>query len=150
MANDNRLLGQFNLEGIPLAPRGVPQIEVRFDIDQNGILNVAAKTLVQAKKRQFVLSSLRVYPKDEINRMRRDAETHAADDKAKLELVELRNQASQMCFQVENDERARRQAQRSRSWTSRGSYFCQRGVANGDECRPSRMPLRSSSKLHML
>jgi len=101
MAVDNRLLGQFNLEGIPSAPRGVPQIEVRFDIDQNGILNVAAKDIGTGKEQTVRIEQSSGLSEEEINRMRSDAETHAADDKAKLELVELRNQASQMCFQVE-------------------------------------------------
>ena len=101
MAADNRLLGQFNLEGIPHAPRGVPQIEVRFDIDQNGILNVAAKDIGTGKEQTVRIEQSSGLSEEEIDRMRRDAETHAADDKAKLELVELRNQANQMCFQVE-------------------------------------------------
>ena len=101
MAADNRLLAQFNLEGIPHAPRGVPQIEVRFDIDQNGILNVSAKDIGTGKEQTVRIEQSSGLSEDEIDRMRRDAETHAADDKAKLELVELRNQASQMCFQVE-------------------------------------------------
>lgn len=101
MANDNRLLGQFNLEGIPPAPRGVPQIEVRFDIDQNGILNVAAKDIGTGKEQTVRIEQSSGLSDDEIQRMKEDAETHAADDKAKREIVELRNQASQMCFQIE-------------------------------------------------
>ncbi len=101
MAADNRLLGQFNLEGIPPAPRGVPQIEVKFDIDQNGILNVSAKDLGTGKEQTVRIEQSSGLSDDEINRMRRDAEEHAAEDKAKREVVELRNQADQMCFQVE-------------------------------------------------
>ncbi len=101
MANDNRLLGQFNLEGIPLAPRGVPQIEVRFDIDQNGILNVSARDLGTGKEQTVRIEQSSGLSDEEIERMRKDAEEHAADDKEKLELVELRNQADQMCFQIE-------------------------------------------------
>ena len=101
MANDNRLLGQFNLEGIPPAPRGVPQIEVRFDIDQNGILNVSAKDIGTGKETSVRIEQSSGLSDEEISRMQRDAEVHAADDKAKRELVELRNQASQMCFQIE-------------------------------------------------
>ena len=101
MANDNRLLGQFNLEGIPPAPRGVPQIEVRFDIDQNGILNVAARDIGTGKEQTIRIEQSSGLSDEEIERMQKDAEVHAADDKAKRELVELRNQASQMCFQVE-------------------------------------------------
>ena len=101
MAVDNRLLGQFNLEGIPPAPRGVPQIEVKFDIDQNGILNVSAKDLGTGKEHTVKIEQSSGLSEDEINRMKRDAEDHAAEDKVKREIVELRNQAEQMCFQVE-------------------------------------------------
>jgi molecular chaperone DnaK len=101
MAADNRLLGQFNLEGIPPAPRGMPQIEVKFDIDQNGILNVAAKDLGTGKEQTVRIEQSSGLSEDEIDRMRKDADEHAADDKAKRELVELRNQADQMSFQLE-------------------------------------------------
>jgi molecular chaperone DnaK len=101
MAADNRLLGQFNLEDIPPAPRGVPQIEVKFDIDQNGILNVSAKDLGTGKEQTVRIEQSSGLSDDEIKRMQRDAEEHAAEDKAKRELVEIRNQADQMCFQVE-------------------------------------------------
>jgi molecular chaperone DnaK len=101
MATDNRLLGEFNLEGIPPAPRGMPQIEVKFDIDQNGILNVSAKDLGTGKEHTVRIEQSSGLSEDEIGRMRRDAEDHAAEDKAKRELVELRNQADQMCFQLE-------------------------------------------------
>jgi molecular chaperone DnaK len=101
MANDNRLLGQFNLDGIPPAPRGMPQIEVKFDIDQNGILNVSAKDLGTSKEQSVKIEQSSGLSDQEIERMRRDAEEHAADDKAKRDLVELRNQADQMCFQME-------------------------------------------------
>lgn len=101
MANDNRLLGQFNLDGIPPAPRGMPQIEVKFDIDQNGILNVSAKDLGTSKEQSVKIEQSSGLSEQEIERMRRDAEEHAADDKVKRDLVELRNQADQMCFQME-------------------------------------------------
>jgi molecular chaperone DnaK len=101
MAADNRLLGHFNLDGIPPAPRGVPQIEVKFDIDQNGILNVSAKDLGSGKEQTVRIEQSSGLSDEEINRMRKDAEEHAADDKAKREVVELRNQADQLCFQVE-------------------------------------------------
>ena len=101
MAADNRLLGQFNLEGIPPAPRGVPQIEVKFDIDQNGILNVAAKDLGTGTEQTVRIEQSSGLSDDEINRMQQDAEEHAEEDKTVRELVEIRNQAEQMCFQVE-------------------------------------------------
>jgi molecular chaperone DnaK len=101
MANDNRLLGQFNLEGIPPAPRGMPQIEVKFDIDQNGILNVSAKDLGTGKEQTVRIEQSSGLSETEIDRMRKDAEEHAAEDKSKRELAESRNQADHMCFQVE-------------------------------------------------
>lgn len=101
MANDNRLLGQFNLEGIPPAPRGVPQIEVKFDIDQNGILNVAAKDLGTGKEQTVTIEQSSGLSEDEINRMKQDAEEHAAEDKSKREIAEARNSGEQMCFQLE-------------------------------------------------
>jgi len=101
MATDNRLLAQFNLEGIPPAPRGVPQIEVKFDIDANGILNVAAKDLGSGKEQTVKIEKSSGLSKDEIDRMQKDAEAHAAEDKQKRELAESRNQADSMCFQVE-------------------------------------------------
>jgi molecular chaperone DnaK len=101
LAADNRLLGEFNLEGIPPAPRGMPQIEVKFDIDQNGILNVNAKDLGTNKEASVRIEQSSGLSEDEINRMRKDAESHAADDKRRVELANLRNQADQMCYQLE-------------------------------------------------
>jgi molecular chaperone DnaK len=101
MAADNRLLGQFNLEDIPLAPRGVPQIEVAFDIDANGILHVSAKDLGTGKEKKIRIESSSGLNQTEVERMRRDAETNAADDKRKRELVDARNQADQMVYQIE-------------------------------------------------
>ncbi|HWA99322.1 MAG TPA: molecular chaperone DnaK [Pirellulales bacterium] len=101
MAADNRLLGQFNLEGIGAAPRGVPQIEVKFDIDANGILNVSAKDLGTGKEQTVRIEQSSGLTESEIERMRKDAESHAAEDKKKRELAEARNQAESMCFQIE-------------------------------------------------
>jgi len=101
MASDNRLLGQFNLEGIPPAPRGVPQIEVKFDIDQNGILNVSAKDIGTGKEQTVRIEQSSGLSETEIERMRTDADTHAEEDKKKRELVDLRNQADAMSFQLE-------------------------------------------------
>jgi molecular chaperone DnaK len=100
--SDNRLLGQFNLEGIPPAPRGMPQIEVKFDIDQNGILNVSARDLGTGKETTVKIeqSSGPVGRRDQ--RMQKDAEEHAEEDKKKRELAEARNQADSMCFQLES------------------------------------------------
>ena len=101
MAADNRLLGQFNLEGISLAPRGMPQIEVKFDIDANGILNVSAKDLGTGKETSVRIEQSSGLSETEIERMRHDAESHAAEDHRRRELAELRNQADAMCFQME-------------------------------------------------
>ncbi|TWT29926.1 molecular chaperone DnaK [Blastopirellula retiformator] len=101
MAEDNRLLGQFNLDGIPPAPRGMPQIEVKFDLDQNGILNVSAKDVGTGKEQHVKIEQSSGLSESEINRMQKDAEEHAAEDKRKRELADLRNQAESMCFQLE-------------------------------------------------
>lgn len=101
MAADNRLLGQFNLEGIPPAPRGVPQIEVKFDIDANGILNVSAKDLGTSKEQTVRIEQSSGLSDTEIERMGKDAEAHAEEDKRKRALAEQRNQADSMCWQLE-------------------------------------------------
>ncbi|MFO0957569.1 MAG: molecular chaperone DnaK [Isosphaeraceae bacterium] len=101
MASDNRLLGEFNLEGIPPARMGVPQIEVTFNIDANGILQVSAKDKGTGKEQKIQIQSSGGLSKDEIERMRRDAESHAADDKQKRELAEARNAAEQRVYQLE-------------------------------------------------
>jgi molecular chaperone DnaK len=101
MAADNRLLGQFNLEGLPPAPRGMPQIEVRFDIDADGILQVSAKDLGTGKEQKVRIEQSAGLSKEEIDRRRRDAEVHAEEDKQKRQLAELRNQADTMTWQLE-------------------------------------------------
>jgi len=101
MAEDNRLLGEFDLTGIPPAPRGMPKIEVKFDIDANGILNVSAKDLGTGKEANVKIQQSSGLSKDEIDKMRRDAEAHADEDKQKLELATLRNQADNMTYQLE-------------------------------------------------
>jgi molecular chaperone DnaK len=101
MAGDNRLLGQFNLEGIPPAPRGVPQIEVKFDIDANGILNVSAKDLGTGKEASVRIEQSSGLDEAEIERRRKDAEQYASEDKRRRELAEARNQAEHTCYQLE-------------------------------------------------
>jgi molecular chaperone DnaK len=101
MTADNRLLGRFNLEGIEPAPRGFPQIEVTFDIDANGILNVSARDKKTSKESKIRIESSSGLSKDEVERMRRDAEAHADEDKHKKELADLRNEADQTIWQVE-------------------------------------------------
>jgi molecular chaperone DnaK len=101
MARDNRLLGQFNLEGIPPAPRGTPQIEVKFDIDANGILSVSAKDLGSNKEQTVKIEQSSGLTESEIERMRKDAEAHAEEDKRKFRLAEARNKSEALCFQTE-------------------------------------------------
>jgi molecular chaperone DnaK len=101
MAYDNRLLGEFNLEGIPPARMGVPQIEVTFNIDANGILNVTARDKGTGKEHTIKIESSGGLTKDEIERMQRDAESHAAEDKRKRDLAEARNTADQRVYQLE-------------------------------------------------
>ncbi len=101
MAASNRLLGEFNLDGIPPAPRGVPQIEVTFDIDQNGILNVSARDVGSNKAASVQIDESAGLSEDEIANMRADAETNAEEDRRQFELAEGRNQADQMCYQLE-------------------------------------------------
>src|SRR5262249_13050464 len=95
-ARDNRTLGKFVLDGIAPAPRGMPQIEVTFDIDANGILNVTAKDKATNKQQKIRIESSSGLSKDEVERMRRDAESHAAEDKARREVVDLKNQAEHL------------------------------------------------------
>ena len=101
MARDNRTLGKFHLDGIPPAPRGVPQIEVTFDIDANGIVNVSAKDLGTGKQQQITITASSGLGKDEVDRMMRDAEAHADEDKARKEEVETRNRADQAAYAAE-------------------------------------------------
>lgn len=100
MAADNRLLGMFNLEGIPPAARGVPKIEVSFNIDANGILNVSAKDLGTSKQQSIRIESSSGLKQTDIERMRKEAEEHASDDKGKRELAEARNRADSMCYEL--------------------------------------------------
>lgn len=100
MATDNKSLGKFHLDGIPPAPRGVPQIEVTFDIDANGILNVSAKDKATNKQQSIRITSSGGLNKDEIEKMKNSAKEHAAEDKKKKEAVEVKNQADNLIFQT--------------------------------------------------
>src|SRR5467141_1261690 len=101
MASDNRLLGVFQLVGIPAAPRGIPQIEVTFDIDANGIVNVSAKDLGTGKEQKITITASSDLAKDEVDRMMREAEAHAEDDRKRREEIEVRNRADSLTYQVE-------------------------------------------------
>jgi len=101
MARDNRLLGVFQLVGIPPAPRGIPQIEVTFDIDANGILNVTAKDRATNNEQKITITSSSGLSKDEVEKMAKDAESHAADDRKQRDQIEARNRADAMVYNVE-------------------------------------------------
>jgi molecular chaperone DnaK len=101
MARDNRTLGRFHLTGIPPAPRGVPQVEVAFDIDANGILNVAARDQATGKDQKITITSSSGLSKEDVERMAREAETHAAEDRAKREEIESKNQLDALIYSVE-------------------------------------------------
>jgi molecular chaperone DnaK len=101
MSRDNRTLGQFHLVGLPAAPRGVPQIEVSFDIDANGIVNVTAKDTATGKEQKITISGSSGLARDEVDRMVKDAQSHEADDKARRELIDARNSADALAYQVE-------------------------------------------------
>jgi molecular chaperone DnaK len=101
LARDNRTLGKFHLIGIPPAPRGVPQVEVTFDIDANGILNVSAKDMATKKEQKITITSSTGLSKEEAERMKNDAESHAEEDKKRLAEIEARNQCDSLVYQAE-------------------------------------------------
>jgi molecular chaperone DnaK len=102
MASNNKTLGRFHLAGIPPAPRGVPQIEVAFDIDANGIVHVSAKDLGTGKEQKITITASSGLDKDDVERMVKDAEAHAGEDKQRREEADARNKADQMVYQIEN------------------------------------------------
>src|SRR5262249_4286193 len=101
LARDNRTLGKFQLVGIPEAPRGTPQIEVTFDIDANGILNVSAKDVATGKSHAITITASSGLSKDEVERMVSQARSHAEEDKRERELIDARNQAESLAYSVE-------------------------------------------------
>ncbi|BFU91717.1 MAG: chaperone Hsp70 in DNA biosynthesis/cell division [Nitrospira sp.] len=103
MANDNKLLGQFDLVGIPPAPRGMPQIEVTFDIDANGIVHVSAKDLATQKEQSIKITASSGLSKDEVEKLVRDAQSHTEDDKKRRKLAEAKNQADTLVYQTEKN-----------------------------------------------
>ncbi|MFW6089474.1 MAG: Hsp70 family protein, partial [Gemmatimonadota bacterium] len=103
MAADNKTIGKFNLTGIPPAPRGVPQIEVTFDIDANGILNVSAKDKATGKEQKIRIEASSGLEESEIEQMVKDAEAHASEDKERREAVETRNRLDSLIYQTEKN-----------------------------------------------
>ena len=103
MANDNKLLGQFDLIGIPSAPRGIPQIEVTFDIDANGIVHVSAKDMATQKEQSIKITASSGLSKEEVEKLVKEAQAHTEEDKKKRELVELRNQADTLIYSTEKN-----------------------------------------------
>jgi molecular chaperone DnaK len=103
MANDNKLLGQFDLVGIPPAPRGMPQIEVTFDIDANGIVHVSAKDLATQKEQSIKITASSGLSKEEVEKLVRDAQTHTEDDKKRRKAAEAKNQADSLLYQTEKN-----------------------------------------------
>jgi molecular chaperone DnaK len=110
MARDNRTLGRFHLDGIPPAPRGVPQIEVTFDIDANGIMHVSAKDLGTGKEQKITITASSGLAKDEIDKMVRDAQSHAEEDRKRREEIEAKNRLDSLVYSSEktfNENRAK-------------------------------------------
>ncbi len=101
MAPDNRTLGKFHLVGIPPAPRGMPQVEVAFDIDANGIVNVSAKDMGTGREQKITITASSGLGKEEIDKMMRDAESHSSDDARKREEIEARNRLDGLIYQME-------------------------------------------------
>jgi molecular chaperone DnaK len=101
LARDNRTLGRFHLTGLPPAPRGVPQIEVTFDIDSNGIVNVSARDLASAKEQKIQITSSSGLSKEEVDRLVKEAQSHATEDQKRRELIDARNEADALAYQVE-------------------------------------------------
>jgi molecular chaperone DnaK len=101
LSRDNKTLGTFHLDGIPPAPRGVPQIEVTFDIDANGILHVSAKDLGTGKEQKISITGSSGLSKEEIEKMQREAEAHAEEDKKAKEAIEIKNNADNLAYQCE-------------------------------------------------
>ncbi|MGH9814241.1 MAG: Hsp70 family protein, partial [Candidatus Acidiferrales bacterium] len=101
MARDNRTLGKFHLVGIPPAPRGVPQIEVAFDLDANGILNVSARDLATGREQKITITASSGLSKEEVEKMAKDADAHSEEDKRRLAEIEIRNKLDNMVYAVE-------------------------------------------------
>ena len=147
MSRDNRTLGRFVLQGLPAAPRGVPQIEVTFDIDANGIVNVSAKDKATGKEQKITVTGASGLSKTDVERMVREAETHASEDKARRDLIEARNQADSLAYSIEktiNENRDRlAENDRNRVETAIATL---REAAKGDDVAAIRRALDDAQK----
>jgi molecular chaperone DnaK len=133
-ARDNRTLGRFQLVGLPPAPRGVPQIEVTFDIDANGIVNVTAKDVATGKEQRIAITASSGLDKSEVDRMVKDAEAHAAEDKTRRELIDARNQAESLAHAAEKTLNENRQkVEVGLASTLEGAIASLRQAAQGDD-----------------
>jgi molecular chaperone DnaK len=134
LASGNRTLGKFHLIGLPPAPRGVPQVEVTFDIDANGILNVSAKDMATNKEQKITITASTGLSKDEAERMRTDAESHAEEDRKRLAEIEARNQCDARVYQVEKLLRENREklAEGDIKTIEEALEKCKRALADGD------------------
>jgi molecular chaperone DnaK len=148
MARDNRTLGRFHLVGLPPAPRGVPQIEVAFDIDANGIVNVTARDVATGKEQKITISGSSGLSKDDVDRMVKDAEAHAADDKTRRDVIDARNQADALAYSVEktvNENRDRLPA--AEVSQVEGAVAAAREAAKGDDLNAIRTATDALQKL---
>jgi molecular chaperone DnaK len=148
IARDNRTLGRFHLVGLPPAPRGVPQIEVSFDIDANGIVNVTAKDVATGKEQKITISGSSGLSKDDVDRMVKDAEAHAAEDKTRRDVIDARNQADALAYSVEktvNENRDRLPAAEVSQVES--AIAAAREAAKGDDPRAIRTATEALEKM---
>jgi molecular chaperone DnaK len=134
LARDNRTLGKFHLIGIPPAPRGVPQVEVTFDIDANGILNVSAKDMATKKEQKITITSSTGLSKEEAERMKNDAESHAEEDKKRLAEIEARNQCDSLVYQAEKllKENRDKVGESDAKSVDEAIEVCRKALADGD------------------
>jgi len=152
MARDNRTLGKFHLSGIPPAPRGVPQIEVKFDIDANGILNVAAKDQATGKDQRITITSSSGLSKEDVERMAREAEAHAAEDRARREEIEARNQLDALVYQIEKllREHGDRISGSDRGEVENALAYAKQALQGGDQHTMDQARERLTSVSHQL
>jgi molecular chaperone DnaK len=137
MAAQNRTLGRFYLDGIPPAPRGIPKIEVTFDIDANGIVNVSARDMATGKSQKITITSSSGLSRDEIDRMKKEAEQFEGEDKKKRELIELKNKADNMCYNIEKNVSENRSSigEEEARGVEEAIKVCREAIASDDAAR---------------